>query len=163
MKMLIAEHPFALMVYHRNYGQDVADVIAKETFQHPAMMVASDGIYHGTFSHPRSNGCFARAIRYGVRELGAVTLEDAVYKMSGFPATRFRIPDRGFLRVGYAADLVIFDEATIADGSTWENPLESPTGIDLVMVGGVPVVKENVPTGALPGAVLRRQDFTAPA
>src|SRR5690606_16233648 len=60
MKMLIAEHPYALMIYHRPWGQDVADVIARETFQHPAMMVASDGIYHGTFSHPRSNGCFAR-------------------------------------------------------------------------------------------------------
>jgi N-acyl-D-amino-acid deacylase len=158
MKMLIAEHPYALMVYHRNYGQDVADVIAKETFRHPAMMVASDGIYHGTFSHPRSNGCFARAIRYGVRELGAVTLEEAVYKMSGFPATRFRIANRGFLCEGYAADLVLFDEQTIADGSTWENPLESPVGIELVMVGGVPVVKQNVPTGAQPGQVLRRQD-----
>ncbi len=162
MKMLLAEHPYALMVYHRNYGQDVADVIAKETFQHPAMMVASDGIYHGTFSHPRSNGCFARAIRYGVRELGAVSLEEAIHKMSGFPATRFRIPQRGFLREGYAADLVLFDEQTIADGSTWENPLESPSGIELVMVSGIPVVKQNVPTGALPGTVLRRQDASLP-
>lgn len=158
MRMLIAEHPYALTIYHRRYGQDVADVIAKETFRHPAMMVASDGIYHGIFSHPRSNGCFARAIRYGVRELGAVTLEEAIFKMSGFPATRFRIPDRGFLREGFAADLVVFDENTIADGSTWEKPLESPTGIDLVMVGGETVVKQNVPTGALPGKVLRRQD-----
>jgi len=160
MKMLLAEHPYALMVYHRNYGQDVADVIAKETFQHPAMMVASDGIYHGIFSHPRSNGCFARAIRYGVRELSAVSLEEAVYKMSGYPATRFRIPDRGFLREGYAADLVLFDADTIADGSTWEKPLESPTGIARVMVGGITVVNQNVPTGALPGQVLRRQDAT---
>jgi N-acyl-D-amino-acid deacylase len=163
MKMLIAEHPYALMVYHRNYGQDVADVIARETFQHPAMMVASDGIYHGTFSHPRTNGCFARAIRYGVRELGAVSLEEAVYKMSGFPATRFQIPERGFLREGFAADLVLFDEQTIADGATWDNPLESPTGIELVMVNGAPVVKQNVPTGALPGKLLRRQDAFVPA
>lgn len=162
MKMLLAEHPYALMVYHRPWGQDVADVIAKETFQHPAMMVASDGIYHGTFSHPRSNGCFARAIRYGVRDLEAVSLEEAIYKMSGFPATRFRVPERGFLREGYAADIVLFDETTIADGSTWENPLESPTGIELVMVGGVPVVKQNVPTGALPGVVVRRQDASLP-
>ena len=106
MRMLLAEHPFALMVYHRRLRAGCGDTIARETFQHPAMMVASDGIYHGTFSHPRSNGCFARAIRYGVRELGAVTLEEAIYKMAGFPATRFRIPDRGFLREGYAADLV---------------------------------------------------------
>ncbi len=163
MKMLIAEHPYALTIYHRRYGQDVADGIAKETFQHPAMMVASDGIYHGIFSHPRSNGCFARAIRYGVRELGAVSLEEAVYKMSGFPATRFRIPDRGFLREGYAADLVLFNEQTIADGSTWEKPLESPIGIELVMVGGQTVVKQNVPTGAMPGKVVRRQDASPAA
>lgn len=162
MQMMIAEHPFALMIYHRQYGQDVADVIAKDTFQHPAMMVASDGIYHGIFSHPRTAGCFARAIRYGVRELTAITLEEAIYKMSGFPAARFRIPDRGFLREGYAADLVLFDEATIGDGATWEKPLESPTGIAMVMVGGVPVVRQNVPTGALPGKVLRRQDARTP-
>lgn len=158
MQMMIAEHPYALMVYHRQYGQDVADVIAKETFQHPAMMVASDGIYHGIFSHPRTAGCFARALRYGVHELGAVTLEEAVHKMSGFPATRFRIPERGFVREGYAADLVLFDEQAVSEGSTWEKPLESPSGIELVVVGGIPVVKQNVPTGALPGQVLRRQD-----
>jgi N-acyl-D-amino-acid deacylase len=162
MKMLLAEHPYALMVYHRNYGPEVAEPIARETFQHPAMMVASDGIYHGTFSHPRSNGCFARAIRMGVREMQAVTLEEAVWKMSGFPATRFRIPDRGFIREGFAADLVLFDAHTIADGATWEHPLESPTGIDLVMVGGVAVVRQNIPTGAMPGKVLRRQDAMLP-
>ncbi len=162
MKMLLAEHPFALMIYHRNFGPEVAEPIARETFQHPAMMVASDGIYHGTFSHPRSNGCFARAIRMGVREMQAVSLEEAIWKMSGFPATRFRVPNRGFIQDGYAADLVIFDAATIADGATWERPLESPTGIELVMVGGETVVRQNVPTGALPGKVLRRQDATLP-
>ncbi|TXG79389.1 MAG: hypothetical protein E6R14_11025 [Thermomicrobiales bacterium] len=158
MKMLIAEHPYALMIYHRPWGQDVADVIGRETFQHPAMMVASDGIYHGTFSHPRSNGCFARAIRMGVRDFGAVSLEEAVWKMAGFPATRFRIPDRGFIRKGFAADLVLFDADSIADGATWEKPLESPVGIERVIVGGETVVWQNVPTGAMPGKVLRRQD-----
>ena len=97
-----------------------------------------------------------------MRELGAISLEEAVYKMSGFPAARFRIPERGVLREGFVADLVLFDEHTIADGSTWENPLESPIGIDLVMVGGIPVVSRNVPTGALPGKVLRRQDALLP-
>lgn len=163
MRMLIAEHPYALMIYHRGYGPDVADRIAYETFRHPAMMVASDGIYHGIFSHPRSNGCFARAIRYGVRELGAVSLETAIHKMSGFPAARFRVPDRGIVREGYAADLVIFDEETIADGATWERPLDSPEGIDRVIVGGVTVVVDDVPTGAMPGTVLRRQDATVTA
>ena len=78
--------------------------------------------------------------------------------MSGFPATRFRIPDRGFIRERFAADLVLFDADTIADGATWERPLESPVGIELVMVGGETVVRQNVPTGAMPGRVLRRQD-----
>ena len=162
MQMLLAEHPFALMIYHRSYAPEVGEKIARETFQHPAMMVASDGIYHGTFNHPRSNGCFARAIRMGVRDMQAVTLEEAVWKMSGFPATRFRIPDRGFVREGYAADLVLFDADTIADGATWERPLESPIGIELVMVGGETVVRQNVPTGAMPGKVLRRQDALLP-
>ena len=98
--MLLAEHPYALMIYHRNYGPEIAETIARETFQHPAMMVASDGIYHGTFSHPRSNGCFARAIRMGVRDMGGglagrSDLEDGGFPGDAIPGARSRVHPRG--------------------------------------------------------------------
>ncbi|MBX3072057.1 MAG: amidohydrolase family protein [Thermomicrobiales bacterium] len=163
IEMMIEEHPYALMVFHRRMSDEENRERVRATISHPAMMVASDGIYHGTFSHPRSYGCFAQAIRLGVRELGAVSLEEAVHKMTGKPATRFKVANRGFCKEGYAADLVIFDAATIADGSTWEAPLAPPTGIARVMVNGEWVVVDNEPTGRLPGQVLRRQDWTPPA
>ncbi|MGD9711677.1 MAG: amidohydrolase family protein, partial [Thermomicrobiales bacterium] len=159
IQMLIDEHPYALMVFHRRLSPEQNRSRVRETIAHPMMMVASDGIYHGGFSHPRSYGCFAQALRLGWRELGAVTLEEVVHKMSGFPATRFKVPYRGFCREGYAADLVIFDPANVADGATWEAPLAAPTGISRVMVNGVWVVIDGEPTGLLPGQVLRRQDW----
>jgi N-acyl-D-amino-acid deacylase len=75
--------------------------------------------------------------------------------MSGFPAERFRIKDRGLLREGYGADVVIFDAATVADRSTWEEPRLEPVGIDWVIVNGQVVAEAGRPTGALPGRVLR--------
>ena len=94
-------------------------------------------------------------LRLCVRELQAVSLEQAIYKMSGFPAERFRIKDRGLLRPGYGADIVIFDPETVADRSTWEEPWLEPVGIDRVLVNGESVVAGGRPTGALPGRVLR--------
>nr|MDQ3397200.1 amidohydrolase family protein [Deinococcota bacterium] len=104
---------------------------------------------------PRGYGCFARVLRLCVRELGAISLPEAIYKMSGFPAERFRIKDRGFVRRGLAADLVIFDPETVADRATWDQPRREPVGIDVVMVNGVVVCEQGKPTGALPGRVIR--------
>ena len=91
-----------------------------------------------------------------MRELGLLSLQDAVYKMSGMPARRFGLVDRGQIAAGKAADLVIFDPETVADRSTWQEPRLSPIGIDRVMVNGEWVVIEGTPTGKLPGRVLRR-------
>jgi N-acyl-D-amino-acid deacylase len=120
------------------------------------MMVASDGIYHGAYAHPRGYGCFARALRLCVREMGAATLEQAIHKMSGLPAARFGLKDRGLLRPGYGADLVVFDPATVADRATWAEARLEPDGIDRVIVNGATVVERGRPTGLLPGRVLRR-------
>ena len=125
------------------------------TIGHPRMLVASDGIAHGQQPHPRGAGCFARVLRYQVRDLGAVSLETAIHKMSGFVAERYRLRDRGLLRVGYGADLVIFDPATVADRSTWTQPRLEPVGIDAVIVNGSVVADHGAWTGALPGRVLR--------
>jgi N-acyl-D-amino-acid deacylase len=154
MKVFDEEYPEGLMVYRRGGTEEQINSMVARTISHPKMMVASDGIYHGPHAHPRGYGCFARALRLGYRELGAVTLEEAVYKMSGFPAERFRIKDRGFLREGLPADVVIFDPETVADRSTWEEPRLEPVGFDQVYVNGELVVDAGVPTGAIPGQVI---------
>jgi N-acyl-D-amino-acid deacylase len=76
--------------------------------------------------------------------------------MSGFPAERFRIGDRGLLRPGYGADIVIFDEHTVGDRSTWTEPFLEPVGIDRVIVNGRTVVLDGTPTGETPGQVVRK-------
>jgi N-acyl-D-amino-acid deacylase len=76
--------------------------------------------------------------------------------MSGFPAARFGIRDRGLLKEGLAADVVIFDPATVADQATWDKPFREPVGIDRVIVNGQTVVIDGQPTGLLPGQLVRR-------
>lgn len=155
MRILAEEEPYALMIFHRRGTEAEHQQMVRRTIRHPKMMVGSDGVYHGEHGHPRGYGCYARVLRLGVRELGAVSLEAAVYKMAGFPAKRFGLRDRGLLRTGYAADLVIFDPATVSDRSTWDHPWTPPVGIDRVLVNGQTVVLRGQPTGAMPGQVVR--------
>lgn len=155
VSVLEEEHPYALMVYHRGTTPEEQERAIRDTVRHPAMMVASDGIYHGVSGHPRAFGTFARVLRLCVREMGAVSLEEAIRKMSGFPAERFGLRDRGLLKQEYGADVVVFDPATVADRATWDEPRLEPVGIDHVLVNGQVVVTSGVPTGALPGRVLR--------
>jgi N-acyl-D-amino-acid deacylase len=119
-------------------------------------MVSSDGIYHGARPHPRGYGTFARILGRYVRELRVLGLEDAVRRMSGLPAERFAIRDRGRIAEGLAADLVVFDPATVCDQATWEEPRRHPIGIDAVVVNGQVVAADGRPTGRLPGRVVRR-------
>jgi N-acyl-D-amino-acid deacylase len=156
MMVLEEEHPYALMVYHRDASAEEVARSIRATIQHPAMMVASDGIYNGISAHPRGYGTFARVLRLCVREMGAVSLEDAVRKMSGFPAERFRIKERGFLREGYGADVVIFDPEAVGDRATFVEPRLEAAGVDHVIVNGEFVVEGGQPTRSLPGRVLRR-------
>jgi N-acyl-D-amino-acid deacylase len=132
--------------------------LARRTINHPAFSVASDGVYHGALPHPRGYGTYARFLRLYVRELGAIGLEDAIHRMSGGPAARCRIRDRGRIAEGLAADLVVFDPRTVSDHATWEEPRRRPTGIDAVLVNGRVVVEGGEPTGELPGRVVRRMD-----
>jgi N-acyl-D-amino-acid deacylase len=157
VQLLEEEHPYVLMVFHRGTAASEQGETIGRTLRHPRMLVASDGLYHGQSAHPRGYGCFAQVLRLGVRERGIVSLEEAIHKMSGFPAERFRIRDRGLLRPGYGADVVIFDPATVADRATWEEPRRAPVGIDQVIVNGEIVVEQGTPTGALPGKVIRHR------
>ncbi len=155
VRVIEEESPYALMVYHRGTSPEYQHETIWNTVRHPKMMVASDGIYHGDYSHPRGSGCFARALRLTVREMNAVTLEEAIRKMTGFPAERFRLDGRGLLKQGYGADVVIFDPETVADRSTWDEPRLEPVGIDRVIVNGQTVVLNGTPTGVLPGQIVR--------
>jgi N-acyl-D-amino-acid deacylase len=136
--------------------------IAEEDLQgflrHPHTMIASDGgprRIDDSVPHPRSYGNNARVLGRYVRELKLLRLEDAIRKMTSLPATTFRLPDRGLLRTGCWADVVVFDPATVSDRATFEAPHQYATGITHVFVNGVAVVKDGEHTDARPGKALR--------
>jgi hypothetical protein len=119
----------------------------------PLVMVASDGGIE--IAHPRGAGTFPRVLGRFVRERREIPLEAAVKKMTGMPARRLGLADRGLLVPGMKADVVVFDPRTVADRSTATDPQARPAGIDHVFVNGVAVVEAGRPTGARPGRVLR--------
>lgn len=134
-------------------SMDRGDIQALLAWEHTN--VASDGGLRG--AHPRGFGAFTRVLGRYVREDGALTLEEAVHKMTGLAAAHMGLADRGVIRPGAPADLVLFDPARVLDRATPENPHQTSTGIDAVWVGGVLVYDgdEGV-TNARPGVVLRR-------
>ncbi len=133
-----------------------------KALQLPWVHIGSDGSsitlesFSGTRTHPRSLGTFPRILRKYVREGGALSLEEAVYKMTLHGARRLGLVDRGQIAVGKKADIVIFDAQSASDVATFEDPLHYPTGIHYVLVNGKAVVEEGQHTGAKPGRVLRR-------
>jgi dihydroorotase/N-acyl-D-amino-acid deacylase len=118
-----------------------------------------DGILGREHPHPRAYGTFPRILRKYVREEHTLTLEDAIRKFTALPAQRMRFTDRGVLKAGMCADIVIFDPAAIHDIATFENPNQLSQGMDYVLVNGVPVIDQTTMTGALPGKVLRGQGY----
>jgi len=126
----------------------------------PFVMIASDGALRNGKGHPRSSGTFARVLGRYVRETGALSLMDAIRKMSLMPAERLqqRVPamrNKGRIREGADADLTIFDPATVADASTYEDPARYSIGIRYVLVNGVPVVSGGKLQDATPGRAVR--------
>src|SRR5258707_12104817 len=105
--------------------------------------------------HPRAYGTFPRILSKYVREDKSLSLEDAIRKFSALPAQRLRLTDRGVLKAGMQADVVVFDPATVRDLATFDNPNRLSEGMDYVLVNGVPVIDSGKMTGALPGRVLR--------
>ena len=144
----------ALAIYHWPDSIDGEGII-RRTLAHPLYIGSTDGIYMGTRPHRRGFGTFARIVGEYVRD-GTLTLEQAVRKVTGLPAERFSLRDRGLLQVGRAADVTVFDPARLADRSTWDQGRASPSGIAHVLVNGRPVVADGVPTGILPGRIVGR-------
>jgi dihydroorotase/N-acyl-D-amino-acid deacylase len=114
-----------------------------------------EGILGQEHPHPRGYATFPRILSKYVREEKKLTLEDAIRKFSALPAQRMRLTDRGVLKAGMWADVVIFDPATIRDLATFENPNQLSRGMEYVLVNGAPVIDQGKMTGALPGKVLR--------
>jgi len=144
----------ALAVYHWPDSVDGEGII-RRSLGHPLYIGSTDGIYMGSHPHRRGFGTFARIAGEYVRD-GALSLEQAVRKITGFPAERFSLRDRGLLVEGRAADVTVFDPQTLADLSTWDDGRRSPSGIAHVIVNGELVVDGGVPTGAVPGKVVGR-------
>ena len=116
---------------------------------------APDGLLGAEHPHPRAYGTFPHILRKYVREEHKLSLEDAVRKFSALAAQRMRLTDRGVLKKGMWADIVIFDPATIRDEATFENPNQLSVGMQYVLVNGVPVIDHGKQTNELPGKVLR--------
>ena len=138
-----------MCVYHSMSEEDVRRIMA-----YPHTSIASDGwgpdraMGH---PHPRSFGTFPRVLGRYRRDVGLFTLEEAVRKMTSLPAARLGLADRGVLKEGAAADIVIFDPDAIADTATFDDPMRYPDGIDYVVVNGVIAIDHGEHTGALPG------------
>ena len=138
------------------FTMDEADVQA--ALKHPAAMVGSDGLPLDAHPHPRLWGTFPRVLGHYCRELKLFPLEEAVHRMTGLSAQRFRLHDRGAIRTGAFADLCLFDADTVIDTADFTHPTRPARGIDTVIVNGEPVWRNGAATTARPGRVLRRQN-----
>jgi N-acyl-D-amino-acid deacylase len=134
-----------------------------EIMQHPEGMFGSDGCAVAPYGltgarkvHPRFYGTYPRILGRYVREKQVLTLEQAVYKMTGLPARKLQLKDRGLLQKGYQADMVVFDEHQISDTATFDDPHQYPKGIHHVLLNGQRVISNGEHTGRLPGKVLKR-------
>ena len=139
-------------IFHAMGEEDLERIL-----QHPATMIGSDGevpIFGQANPHPRSYGTFARVLGVYVREKHVLTLEDAIRKMTAFPAARLRLTDRGVLRPGLKADIAVFDPARVRDTATFDKPHQYAEGFAFVIVNGQVVYENGAMTAARPGRVL---------
>jgi dihydroorotase/N-acyl-D-amino-acid deacylase len=148
----VAEQGGCRGIFHAMSEDDLVRILA-----HPATMIASDGevpTFGRASPHPRSYGTFARVLGRYVREQRVIPLEEAVRKMTSFPAARLGLSDRGLVRPGVKADITVFDPATVADRATFENPHQYAVGISTVIVNGQVAFENGAMTDARPGRVL---------
>jgi N-acyl-D-amino-acid deacylase len=136
------------------FTMDEADVRA--VMAHPSTMIGSDGVPAGGKPHPRLYGCFPRVLGHYVREERVLDLPTAIHRMTGMPAVKFKLADRGVIRPRAFADLVVFDPARIRDTATYDDPRRFPDGIRAVYVNGTAVARDGEHTAARPGRALRR-------
>lgn len=150
-RLLVRDRLGTTILQHVGHEENVRAIM-----RHRAHTGGSDGILRGSKPHPRAYGTFPRYLGHYVRELGVLTLEECVARLTSRPAARLRLPDRGLVREGYRADLVLFDPRTVAAGATFAEPRRLPTGIPYVLVDGRFVIEDGRRTDALPGRSVRR-------
>jgi len=122
---------------------------------------APEGVFLQSSTHPRAYGNVARFLGYYVRDRRLMPLEEGIHRLTGLPASNWKLKDRGCLRAGCHADIVIFDPATIADHATYDKPQQYATGVSDVFVNGVQVLRAGEHTGATPGRVVRGPGYAA--
>jgi N-acyl-D-amino-acid deacylase len=141
-----------LEVAYYSFSGDMNDV--KAIMTHPAHMFITDGLRIGDMPNPRTYGSYPKILGQLVRDEKVLTMEQAIRKMTSFPAQRFGLASRGILRDGMKADIVVFNPVTVNSTATFAHPKQFPLGIDYVFVNGEMVVEKGRYTGALPGEPL---------
>ncbi|WP_405843608.1 amidohydrolase family protein [Streptomyces sp. NBC_01518] len=149
--LLLADRLAPSILQHVGHEENVRQIM-----RHRVHTGGSDGILQGAKPHPRAYGTFPRYLGHYVRELGLLSLEECVSHLTSRPAARLRLPDRGLVKEGYKADLVLFNPATVAAGSTFEEPRRLPTGIPHVLIDGRFVIEDGHRTNELAGRSVRR-------
>ncbi|MFJ2306682.1 amidohydrolase family protein [Streptomyces sp. NPDC087787] len=150
-RLLLEDRLGTTVLQHVGHEENVRAIM-----RHRVHTGGSDGILRGTKPHPRAYGTFPRYLGRYVRELGVLSLEECVAHLTGRPAARLRLPDRGVVREGYRADLVLFDPATVAPGATFDRPRALPAGIPYVLIDGRFVIEDGRRTDVLAGRAVRR-------
>lgn len=150
-RLLLEDRLGTTILQHVGHEENVRTIM-----RHRVHTGGSDGILQGLKPHPRAYGTFPQYLGRYVRELGVLSLEECVAHLTSRPAARLGLRDRGVIREGNVADLVLFDPATVAAGSTYESPRTLPTGIPHVLVGGEFVMEDGRRTTALAGRSVRR-------
>ena len=150
-RLLIDDRLGSTILQHVGHEENVRQIM-----RHRVHTGGSDGILQGDKPHPRAYGTFPQYLGRYVRELGVLSLEECVAHLTSRPAARLRLPDRGLVREGYRADLVLFDPETVAAGSTFEAPRTLPTGIPHVLIDGRFVIEDGARTDVLAGRSVRR-------
>ncbi|MEV7451439.1 N-acyl-D-amino-acid deacylase family protein [Streptomyces nigra] len=150
-RLLLQDRLGTTILQHVGHEENVRAIM-----RHPVHTGGSDGILQGSKPHPRAYGTFPHYLGHYVRELGVLSLEECVAHLTSRPARRLRLPDRGLVREGYRADLVLFDPETVAAGSTFAEPRTPPTGIPHVLVDGRFVIEDGRRTDVLAGRAVRR-------
>lgn len=136
------------------FGMDEGDV--RMVMAHPSTMIGTDGLDTGSKPHPRAWGTYPRILGKYVREEGVISLTDAIWRMTGFPARKFGLKDRGAIRKNAFADIVLFDPDTVIDRATYDDPRRGPAGMPHVIVNGQFVVRDGKHTHARAGRAVRR-------
>ncbi|GAA3031219.1 N-acyl-D-amino-acid deacylase family protein [Streptomyces glomeratus] len=149
-RLLVEDRLAPTILQHVGHEENVRAIM-----RHRVHTGGSDGILRGAKPHPRAYGTFPHYLGRYVRELGVLSLEDCVARLTSRPAARLRLPDRGLVREGYRADLVLFDPATVAAGATFERPRTLPTGIPYVLVDGRLAIEDGRRTDVLAGRAVR--------